>query len=215
MPRDPHKDQPVFVWGAPFDDASGAVIAMHGRGAAVDDVRSLSTRIDRPRLAYVAPAAHGRSWYPYSLLEPISRNAAHLNSALRLLRAAIEKVTTGGIPPHQIMLLGASQGACVVLEFAARNVRRYGAVVGLSGALMGPDGTSRDYEGDFEGMPVFLGCGDVDPHVPRRRVLETEGIFRGLGATVTTQVYRGMGHTTNDDEVAVVQAMLDAMLATH
>ena len=64
------------------------------------------------------------------------------------------------------MLLGFSQGACLSLEFAARHAGRYAAVVGLSGGLIGPPGTPRDYAGAFEGTPVFLGCSDVDAHIP-------------------------------------------------
>lgn len=100
-----------------------------------------------------------------------------------------------------------------MLEFAARNVRRYGAVAGLSGGLIGPEGTPREYGGRFEGTPVFLGCSDVDPHVPKRRVDETADVFERLGAKVTKRIYAGMGHAVNTDEITVVRSMLDAILA--
>lgn len=208
MPRDPHKDQPVLAWGAALAEAPGAVILLHGRGGAVDDMRALMGRIDRPQFACLIPVAHGRSWYPYSLLEPLQRNGPYLNSGLRLLEAALGKATAGGMPLQHVVLLGVSQGASLALEFAVRHASRYGGIVGLSGALMGPDGTPRDYPGAFDATPVFLGCGDVDPHVARRRVNETESVFQRMGAKVTKRIYPGMGHTTNDDEIAVVRAML-------
>lgn len=213
MPRDPHKGQPIFVWGADLDAAAGALILLHGRGGSVDDMRTLAAHIERPQFACIAPAAQGKSWYPYSLLEPLQRNAGSLNSALRIVKAAHEKATAGGVPIDRVVLVGVSQGACVVLEFAARNARRYGGIVALSGALMGPEGTPRDYPGTFDGTPVFLGSGDIDPHVPKRRVAEAESVFKQLGANVTKRIYSGLGHVTNDDEVVVVRAMLDELLA--
>jgi predicted esterase len=115
------------------------------------------------------------------------------------------------IPAERVILLGFSQGACLTLEFAARHARRYGGVVGLSGGLIGPDGTPRDYAGDFEGTPAFLGCSDVDPHVRKDRVLEAAGVFTRIGAQVTVRLYPGMGHTVNQDEIESVRAMVEAI----
>ncbi len=106
------------------------------------------------------------------------------------------------------MLLGFSQGACLTLEFAARNARRYGGVVGLSGGLIGPDGTPRDYAGSLARTPVFLGCSDVDPHIPRERVEESAEVLRRLGGDVTARLYPRMGHMVNRDELRFVQGMM-------
>ena len=120
------------------------MILVHGRGGSVDDMRALAGEFDQARLACVAPAAADRTWYPYSFLEPLKRNEPHLSSALRLVARALAKTEAGPLPHERIVLLGFSQGACLALEFAARNARRYGAVVGLSGGLIGPEGTPRD-----------------------------------------------------------------------
>jgi predicted esterase len=212
MARDPHRDQPIFTWGTPLGEAVTAMVMLHGRGGSVDDMRALATELDRAEVAFIAPAAAGRTWYPYSFLEPIKRNEPFLSSALRLVDRALAKASDAKVPAERVMLLGFSQGGCVMLEFTARNAQRYGAVVGLSGGLIGPEGTPREYGARFEGTPVFLGCGDVDPHVPKRRVDETADIFGRLGAKVTKRIYAGMGHTVNADEITVVQSMLDAIL---
>ena len=215
MAKDPHRDQPIFAWGAALGEASAAMVMVHGRGASVDDMRALAGELHDPRLAFVAPAAAGRTWYPYSFLEPLGRNEPHLSSALRLVARAVEKAGGANLPGERVVLLGFSQGACLALEFAARNARRYGGIVGLSGGLIGPEGTPRDYPGGgrFDGTPVFLGCSDVDPHVPKRRVDETAAVFERLGARVTERIYPGMGHTVNADEIGVVRSMLDAILS--
>ena len=106
--------------------------------------------------------------------------------------------------------MGFSQGACLSLEFAARNARGYAAVVGLSGGLIGPPGTPRDYDGAFDGTPVFLGCSDIDPHIPVERVHESSEVFRRMGAAVDERIYPRMGHTVNQDEIDAVVEILRA-----
>jgi predicted esterase len=116
------------------------------------------------------------------------------------------------VPPERVVLLGFSQGACLTLEFAARHARRYGGIAGLSGGLIGPDGTPRDYAGSLEGTPLFLGCSDVDFHIPKERVEETARIFSDLGAQVTMRLYTNMGHTVNEDELEAVNSIMSSLL---
>ena len=213
MPRDPHRDQPIFVWGATLDTASAAIVMVHGRGASVDDMRALAGEIEHPSVAYIAPAAAGHTWYPYSLLEPMQRNEWYLSSALRLLERASAKASDAKIPSERQALFGFSQGGCVAVEFAARHARRYGAVIGLSAGLIGPEGTPRGYKGSLDGTPVFLGCGDVDPHIPKRRVDHTAEVLGRMGAVVDKRIYPGMGHTVSADEIAVVRALVEGFAA--
>ncbi len=174
-------------------------------------MQELARSLDRPQFACFAPAAAGGTWYPYSFLEPVKRNEPHLSSALRLLGTAFEKAEAAGVPADRVVLLGFSQGACLALEFAARHARRYGGIVGLSGGLIGPDGTPRDYAGTFDSTSAFLGCSDVDPHVPKRRVDETATVMERMGARVTKRIYPGMAHTISVDEIEFVRSMLDAV----
>jgi predicted esterase len=159
-------------------------------------------------VAYLAPQAAGNTWYPYSFLVPIAKNEPGLSSALTAVGQVLAHVNEAGIPPKRTILLGFSQGACLALEFAARNAQRYGAVVGLSGGLIGPDGTPRDYQGSLDNTPVFLGCSDVDFHIPKDCVLHSAEVLQQLGGAVTTRFYPNMGHTVNQDELAFVRNML-------
>ena len=205
MPRDPHRDAPILSGGTPLAEAGGALILLHGRAGSAQEMLALARDLQAgtaQRFAWFVPEAAGRLWYPFSLLEKVERNRPHLNSALALVKRILERITAGGVPPERVALLGFSHGAAVALEFAARNARRYGALVALSGALLGPEGTPRDYEGSLAGTPVFLGCGDADPHLPRRRVDETATVLERLGATVTKRVYAGLGHAMNALEIA-------------
>jgi predicted esterase len=160
----------------------------------------------------VAPQAAGNTWYPNSFLAPIPSNEPYLTSALARVGEVLAQIGAAGLPPEQTVLLGFSQGACLTLEFIARHARRYGAVAGLSGGLIGPDGIPRDYRGSLAGTPIFLGCSDIDPHIPKERVLHTAEVLRGLGAAVTARLYPGMGHAVNQDEIEFVRSMLAQVL---
>ena len=124
----------------------------------------------------------------------------------------VESLADEGVASERVAILGFSQGACLTLEFAARNAKRYAAVIGLSGGLIGPPGTPRVYAGSLDATPVFLGCSDVDAHIPVERVRESAAVLRTMKAEVDERIYKGMGHTVNSDEIAAVRARLRAQV---
>lgn len=189
------------------------MVMIHGRGATAESILTLVQAIDTPGFAYLAPQAAGNTWYPNSFLSPIPGNEPGISSGLAAIGDLMERIRAAAISPERTMLLGFSQGACLSLEYSARNARRYGGIAGLSGGLIGPNDTPRDYPGSFNGTPVFLGCSDVDFHIPVERVKETARVFDYMGAMVTTRLYPGMGHIVNDDEVNAVRAMMAAVVA--
>ncbi len=184
------------------------MIMLHGRGAGGEDMLRFAEVLAQPDFSFLAPQAQGRSWYPYSFLAPIEQNEPYLSSAMLMLDDLFGRLTFAAFTAGRIVLFGFSQGACLALEYAARHARRYGGIVGLSGGLIGPEGTPRDYSGHFSDTSVFLGCSDTDPYMPAGRVHETDRVLTGLGAAVKTKLYRGMGHAINDDEVSHIRAML-------
>lgn len=209
---DPHRGQPVLQAGAPLDQARAAVVMIHGRGASAEDILSLAEPLAHPAFAYLAPQAAGNTWYPNSFMAPLESNEPYLASALGVEAAVLASLAQAGIPPARTLLLGFSQGACLTLEYAARHAQRYGGVAGLSGGLIGPDGTPRGYHGSLADTPVFLGCSDVDPHIPWARVEDSGEVMRRLGAGVTVRLYPGMAHTINDDELAFVYRMMSQLI---
>lgn len=198
----------VAAAGAPQPQARAAAILLHGRGSNADDMLGLAREFGQRDIVYRAPEAQRRSWYPYSFLAPLEQNEPHLGDALATVGAAFAQLAADGFPPERVVLIGFSQGGCLALEYVARNAKRYGAVVGLSAGLIGPPGTPRDYAGSLAGTPVFLGCSDIDSHIPLARVHESRDVFEKLGASVTERIYPGMGHTVNADEIAHVTKLL-------
>ncbi len=205
--------QDLLATGQPLDRARAAMVLIHGRGGTALDILTLADELAHPGFAYLAPQADGGSWYPYSFMAPIKDNEPYLSVALATVAAILLDLDRAGIGPDRTILLGFSQGACLALEFAARYALRYGGVAGLSGGLIGPEGTSWKSKGSLAGTPVLLGCSDKDPHIPKERVLESADVLRRLGAEVTAHLYPRLGHTINEDELRRVRAMM-AELAT-
>lgn len=203
----------VLTTGAPLARARAAMVLLHGRGGTAEDILSLAEALAAPDIAYLAPQASGSTWYPQSFLAPIEQNEPSLSHALAAVGAVVDTVAHAGLAAERVVLLGFSQGGCLALEYAARNARRYGGAVGLSSGLVGPPGTPRDYTGSLAGTPVFLGCSDVDAHIPEWRVHESAQVLRGLGAEVTERIYPGMGHLINDHEIAHVARLLESLRA--
>ena len=210
-PSSPHQGQPVQSAGLPLLEAQCAMVLVHGRGASAEDILTLVDELDQGGFAYLAPQAAG-SWYPLSFRARLEENEPWLSSALDAVGNVVETVEQAGIPADRILLLGFSQGACLTLEYVARNPRQYGGVAGLTGALIGPDDAKREYAGRLDDTVVFLGSGDPDPHVPRSRVDETEAVLAGMGARVTKRIYPGLGHTVNHDEIEFVRGMMAGLL---
>jgi len=208
---DPHRGQPVLQAGAGLAAARAAMIMVHGRGADAADILSLSEVFQRDDIIYLAPQAAGQAWYPYRFVEPVGRNEPYLSSALRVIAGLLAWLGERNMPVEKVLLLGFSQGACLALEFAARNPQRYGGVIGFSGGLIGANVSPEGYTGSLNGTPVLLGCSDVDPHIPLARVRETTKVMRRLGAAVTERIYPGLGHTINEDEIAHARAILESV----
>jgi phospholipase/carboxylesterase len=209
----PHQGQPVRIAGEPLDRARAAMLMIHGRGATAEDILSLANEFGQAGFAYLAPQAVGNTWYPNRFLAPLVENEPWLSSALALVGDVLAQIIHAGVPRERIMVLGFSQGACLTLEFAARNAKRYGGIVGLSGALIGPDDSPRDYKGSLAGTPVFLGCSDVDFHVPKERVDQTADVLKRLGGEITKRLYPNMDHSVNQDEIDFVRGMMQSLLA--
>lgn len=207
-----HQGQPLARAGQPLDQAQAALILLHGRGATAASILLLAEELYHPAYAYLAPQAAHNSWYPYTFLAPTPQNEPWLSAALERVGQLVEQIEAAGMPAERIVLGGFSQGACLASEFIARNARRYGGLIGFSGGLIGPLGMARAYAGSLEGTPVFLGCSDVDGHIPKARVEETADVLEGLGAQVTMRLYPGMGHTINADEIEQARALLRTAL---
>lgn len=208
----PHQNIKALKYGASLHSAKAAMIMVHGRGATAESMFSLADEFAQPDFHYVAPQARNHTWYPYSFLQPIENNQPGLSSGLQRIHDLLKEIKEAGIPAEKIIILGFSQGACLSTEYTARHPQRLGGIVGLSGGLIGPEIDKSLYSGSMEQTPVFLGCSNIDPHIPKERVDETESVFEQLNSDVTKSIYPGMPHTVNEDEIKTVRGMMANLL---
>ncbi|QLH83323.1 alpha/beta hydrolase [Halosimplex pelagicum] len=207
-----HRDRPLVTAGAPLSVAEAAVVLVHGRGGSADGMVALADEFYRHGLALVAPAARRNSWFPNSFLAPREANEPALSAALDAVDDAVETVREAGVPRERVVVLGISQGACLVAEFAARTPRRYGGVVLSSGGLMGPE--IDDYDGSFDGTPALVGGHADDPQIPVERVRETAAVFESLGGDARTRIEPGDDHGITDAELAAVGDLVEDLLTS-
>lgn len=188
------------------------LILLHGRGATAEDILSLSAPLDYPQLAYLAPQAEGYTWYPNRFIAPVEQNEPYLSAALSKIDSIIQEVESHGISTDKIFIGGFSQGACLAAEYVIRNPRRYGGLIVFSGGYIGPLNMKRQPSGDFNRMPVFIGCSDLDPHIPLERVKQTTALLQAMGAEVNEKIYPNMEHTIIDDEIEQARAVISKSL---
>jgi phospholipase/carboxylesterase len=213
-----HSFENVHIAGAPLQTARRAMILVHGRGGSAEDILTLSRFFEADGgsgsndIAFLAPEATNNTWYPNSFLAPLVSNEPGLSSGLQVIQDCLAHVQSFGISAAETYLLGFSQGACLALEFAARSAQSFGGILGFSGGVIGPVFDASKYAGNFAGTPVFLGCSDRDPHIPKSRVEETSALFTTMGAKVEMKLYPNMPHTIIQDEIEAAQRIVSPAL---
>ena len=208
-----HETQPISTAGKPLAEANAALILLHGRGATAESMLPLADAVGAEGFAVLAPQAQGYQWYSQRFTAPKEQNEPSLTSALRTVEKLVQQANEAGIPTERVVIGGFSQGACLTSEFAAQHPTRYGGLLVFSGGLIGEDAavSAEAYKGSLEGTPVFLGCSDVDAHIPLERVQETTRILKSLGADVTEKIYPGMAHTVNEDELEQARKIIEGV----
>lgn len=208
---DPHVTMPAHFSGVPLSEAEYAIILLHGRGATAESIEPLAHHLRLPaQTAVICPQAANNTWYPLSFMAPRQDNEPFLTSALMVIQTYLQKVVKQGVSPRNIMLAGFSQGACLASEASARLDHALGGLLGFSGGVIGQeiDVALDRLETPLAEMPVFLGCSDIDLHIPEERVHETADLLKKLGAHVDCRIYPGMGHTINADELEAASQLV-------
>lgn len=187
--------------GKGINEADKICIMLHGRGASAEDILAMRGHLNMEEFALLAPQATNNSWYPKSFLAPTSENEPWLSSALDVVKELVEQIKDQGVSTDRIYFLGFSQGACLTLEYVARNPQKFGGVAAFTGGLIGEQIDQDSYSGDLEGTPIFIGSGKPDAHVPVERVQRTGEILNKLNASVRVEIYENRPHTISQEEI--------------
>ena len=208
MNLDPHKGQVVLHAGASLTEARAGMILLHGRAGTAKGILRLVPQLAIEGACFMAPQAEGNSWYPERFISNLANNEPWLSSSLMTIRRTLEQLCEAGLRMEQVVLFGFSQGACLALEYVARNQCRYGGVAAISGSLMGEEVRSFGHSLALQGTPILLGYGDQDKRVPSQRVIDTATVMRDLGAQTDLRVFTGWGHSIHQDELTLARDIL-------
>ena len=198
----------IVTAGKPLSEATKALIMVHGRGGSAEDILSLAAHLSVKDFALLAPQATNNTWYPQSFLAPPAQNEPWLSAAIDQLKHITDHLERRGIAQENTYFLGFSQGACLTLEFLARNAARYGGAVAFTGGLIGDTIDKSNYSGNFGGTPIFIGSSNPDFHVPVERVQASTAVLQEMGASVTEKIYNNMGHTISGDEIKLANSLI-------
>src|ERR1700737_109195 len=170
----PHSTTNTFHFGASREDATHAIVLLHGRGGSPTNIAmvlhdAFITPTTESKLCILVPEADNRSWYPLRFNGGVENEPA-LNAAVDRVEKEVKGLELAGIKRERIMIGGFSQGACLAAKFAFTHPAKYGGFFIFSGALPGMRLYIMDkirglgeFEGvDLQGTMVFIMSGDVD-----------------------------------------------------
>jgi phospholipase/carboxylesterase len=205
----PHQNARVFESGLPLSEGRFAIILLHGRGGSAQEVLHLGQALKLEDVTFLAPEAAGHSWYPNSFMAPVASNEPWLSSALALIDSLVVRCQQAGIGTAKLAILGFSQGACLATEYVARYPRHYGALIALTGGLIGPLEAELHHDGSLAGTTALLSSGDPDPHVPWSRVEASAKELIAMGASVHLQRHPGRPHTILGEEINDARKLME------
>ena len=193
----PHLETESVVLGP---ESGPLAVLVHGRGSGPESMLDLAGRLAADGVRCVLPAAAGGTWYPQRFTAPLADNEPWLTRALEALDAHVGDA-------EDVALAGFSQGACLVLEYVARHPRRYRAVAGLTGGLIGADGELTRPQG-LDGTPLLITTAEGDEWVPVERTRESAEILEAGGARVDLRIHQPSSHAIRAEEADAVAAMM-------
>lgn len=210
----------AMLTGPSAPPASGAdprhlVVFLHGYGADGNDLIGLAPMFAQalPDAAFHSPnapepcemAPMGRQWFSLQAYDPdmLRRRPETLGPALRQLEIgaranaqALNATLDGlleryGLGPERLMLVGFSQGTMMALHVGLRRSVPPAAIVGYSGALLGPETLPEEITAR---PPVTLIHGEADEVVPHQGSLLAAEALRGQNVPVEVHSRPGLPH---------------------
>ncbi len=204
-----HGGQRSTELGPAVSDARKVVLAVHGRGANADRFAADLQRRMGPELAagtsIVGLQADRCTWYPRGFRAPVGDNQPHLDHALAALDAAWSRLREY-VDADDIVVVGFSQGACLVLTWLQVTDARPRHVVSCTGAHTPLPGAWAAVDGGW----VHLGASAADPWVPRAAVEQTAAALRAAGATVDLCLVSGDHHAIHPPDDVALRCALEA-----
>ncbi len=189
----------IATAGTNPDDADIGIVMLHGRGSDSSDMKSVYTQLYIKNVYAIMPRAPfeimpGRyAWYAHFWNVNLEENLKQIKESFILLDDCINQLNEKGFSDDQIVLIGHSQGANVLMEYCVNFPRKFKAIVSMRGCFLGNVGANREFKERLAGVSVVLNSGRQDPYIPQKKVDQTSAILEYLGANVIKKQYE-TGH---------------------
>jgi phospholipase/carboxylesterase len=207
--------QSITLDGPSVAPKSGAkpkqlIVFLHGYGSNGDDLISLAPYWADllPDAEFVSPNAPfpceqnpfgGFQWFGLE-----ERNAAMMlagtRAAATILDAYLDDaLKSRGLDERKLALVGFSQGTMMSLHVGPRRATAPAAIVGYSGALIGPDALGAELKSK---PPILLVHGTGDQVVPFPAMSAAAQALQALGVKVETLARPGLPHSIDPEGLA-------------
>lgn len=181
-----------------------AVIWLHGLGATANDfppiVPELGLDAARP-IRFIFPQAPDRAitinggmrmpgWYDIKGLDiGDKQDEVGMAESSELLEALIQAQVAQGIPSHNIIIAGFSQGGAVVYHTGIRTQHKLAGMLALSTYMPFAELVEQAQSGINKSTPIFASHGNFDPVVPVALGKQSADILSQHGYAVHWQAY--------------------------
>ncbi len=213
--------------------AQQLVVFLHGYGADGNDLIGLAPHLQQvlPQAAFVSPNApeqvpgsFGYQWFSLAGYDPNAlrrdpaddpRNAVRLAGA-RLVAPVLDafldaELARLNLSGDRLALVGFSQGSMMALHVGLRRAVAPAAIVGFSGALIGPETLAAEIRSR---PPVLLVHGDMDPVVPVEALQRAVNGLGAVGVTAQWHISRGVPHGIAPDGLQLASEFLRTAFAS-
>ena len=185
--------------------AKQLVVLLHGYGSDGNDLIGLAPQWAPliPDAEFAAPhapypcemAPFGRQWFSLAEDSPAARLAGVRATAALVNAFLDEALAARGLSDSRMAMVGFSQGTMMSLFVAPRRAIAPAAVVGYSGALIGP----QELAGEIRSRPpMLLIHGDADPVVPYSELAWAKKALSALGVPVTVETRPRLPHSIDE-----------------
>lgn len=183
----------------------GLVVLLHGLGADGSDLIGLAPYLqkDLPGVSFVSPhapfpcdmAPFGRQWF--SLQDRGAETLlAGLRQAAEILDAFLDaEMKRYDLAAERVALLGFSQGAMLSLHAGLRRKEALGAILGFSGALIGPEALKTEIASRPRTLLVHGDADDVVPVVATHAAVSALSSFQ---VPVEVMIRPGLPHSIDE-----------------
>ncbi|XP_042216231.1 acyl-protein thioesterase 1-like isoform X2 [Homarus americanus] len=198
---------------------TATIIFLHGLGDTGHGWASAMAAIGLPHIKFICPTAQVMpvtlnagfrmpSWFDLKSLDVDGpEDGDGIKKARDGIHHLIEEEVKNGIPHERIMLGGFSQGGALALYSTFTHTKTLAGVVGLSCWLPLREEFPQAAISNT-GSPIIQCHGDCDPIVPYKFGQITSQLIKKFAGNIEFKTYRGMMHSSCEEEMADIKKFI-------